>query len=265
METVSFTRKGVIDHADSFGGTGRYGQGDVQWMTAGSGIQHAEMYPLLDETGPNPLDFFQIWLNLPAADKLADPHLKMFWREELPTTILKDDAGHSTEVTVVAGVFHDIQPLTPPPTSWAARSDAELAIWQFVAEPTSQSSLPPTLHRQTVRTLYVFDGSIEIDGKTLDAPIGAVLRAHTPVTVSAGPNGTQAIILQGRPIDEPVAMGGPFVMNTQQEIQQAYRYYHATGFGGWPWTTTEPVHPRSTPRFARRLDGATEYPEGNHR
>ena len=84
FETVTFVRNGAVDHSDSLGATARYGVGDVQWLTAGRGIQHAEMFPLRDRSGPNPLDLFQIWLNLPAADKMVEPYFTMFWREELP-------------------------------------------------------------------------------------------------------------------------------------------------------------------------------------
>jgi redox-sensitive bicupin YhaK (pirin superfamily) len=116
---------------------------------------------------------------------------------------------------------------------------------------------------ETVRTLYVFEGSVEIGGRVLEGPIGALLRSDEPVVVAAGADGAEALILQARPISEPVAMGGPFVMNSQVEIEQAYRDFHETGFGGWPWSSPDPVHPRSTPRFARRPDGRTEYPEGD--
>jgi redox-sensitive bicupin YhaK (pirin superfamily) len=263
FETVTFVRAGAVDHSDSLGATARYGAGDVQWLTAGSGIQHAEMFPLRHEGAPNTLDLFQIWLNLPAADKMVDPYFTMFWREDLPGTVLKDGAGQSTVVMVVAGAFGDIRPLPSPPDSWASKSEAEVAIWQFVAEPASEWVLPPTAQDDTVRTLYVFGGSVEIGGRALEAPRGAVLRSDSPVVAKAGRDGAEAVVLQGRPIGEPVAMGGPFVMNTRTEIDEAYRDYHRTGFGGWPWPTAEPVHPRSAPRFAHRPDGRREYPEGD--
>jgi redox-sensitive bicupin YhaK (pirin superfamily) len=265
FETVTFVRNGAVDHSDSLGATARYGVGDVQWLTAGRGIQHAEMFPLRDRSGPNPLDLFQIWLNLPATDKMVEPYFTMFWREELPTTVVKDEAGRSTEVTVVAGAFEDIRPLAVPPSSWASREEAEVAIWQFVAEPSSEWTLPPAVEAETVRTLYVFEGSIDVGGQTLDAPIGAVLRSDVPVVVAAGDDGAAALVLQGRPIGEPVAMGGPFVMNTRAEVEQASRDYQCTGFGGWPWPSADPVHPRSAPRFALHPGGRMEHPENDER
>jgi redox-sensitive bicupin YhaK (pirin superfamily) len=261
FETVTVVRRGTVDHSDSLGATARYGAGDVQWLTAGRGIQHAEMFPLLDQETSNPAELFQIWLNLPAADKITDPSFTMLWGEDVPRAVRKDDAGRATEVTVVAGAFEDVRPLPAPPDSWASTGDAELAIWLSVSEPSAQWTLPPTASPETIRTLYVFDGSVGIGGRTLEAPVGAVLGSHAPVTVTAGTDGAQALILQSRPIGEPVAAGGPFVMNTTVELEEADRDYRRTGFGGWPWTATDPVHPRSTPRFARHPDGRTEYPE----
>ena len=261
FETVTISRQGTIDHSDSLGATARYGAGDVQWLTAGSGIQHAEMFPLLDQSGPNTNELFQIWLNLPASDKMVDPYFTMFWHEDLPRTVLKDDKGHATEVIVVAGAFGDIPPLAPPPESWASKEAADLAIWQFAAEPESEWTLPTAASSETQRMLYVYEGSVMIEGGLLEAPVAVRLRSEAAVVLSAGSHGVSALVLQGRPIGEPVAMGGPFVMNSQPEIEEAYRDYHRTGFGGWPWSNADPVHPRSTPRFARHPDGRTEFPE----
>src|SRR6185436_16983419 len=84
FETVTFVRAGFIDHSDSLGATARFGRGDVQWLTAGAGIVHSEMFPLLDPNGPNTLELFQIWLNLPAKNKMADPYFTMLWDENVP-------------------------------------------------------------------------------------------------------------------------------------------------------------------------------------
>src|SRR4051794_37183168 len=85
FETVTVVRRGFVDHSDSLGATARYGAGDTQWLTAGAGIVHAEMFPLVEREAPNPLELFQIWLNLPSVDKFATPHFAMLWREGTPT------------------------------------------------------------------------------------------------------------------------------------------------------------------------------------
>src|SRR5450432_200713 len=104
FETVTIARRGYIDHADSLGAAARFGRGDVQWLTAGGGIVHSEMFPLLDQNGPNPVELFQIWLNLPAADKLVAPHFTMLWARDIPRVTIDDD-GRKTDVTIVAGTL----------------------------------------------------------------------------------------------------------------------------------------------------------------
>ena len=91
-----------------------------------------------------------------------------------------------------------------------------------------------------------------------------MLRCDEPVLVTGGPYGAEALVLQGRPIAEPVAQYGPFVMNDEAGIRQAFTDYRRTGFGGWPWPTDDPVHPREAGRFARHADGRLEVPSGEH-
>ncbi len=129
FETVTIVLEGMVDHADSMGAAGRYGNGDVQWMTAGAGIQHCEMFPLIHEERDNPLELFQIWLNLPASDKFVEPYYKMLWKEDIPVHRVEDKDGRSTEITVVAGSIGDVAAPPPTPDSWAARTENEVAIW----------------------------------------------------------------------------------------------------------------------------------------
>jgi redox-sensitive bicupin YhaK (pirin superfamily) len=264
FETVTYVRKGVIDHADSMGATARFGRGDVQWITAGAGIQHCEMFPLLDSAGPNPLELFQIWLNLPAADKLVDPYFTMFWDSRIPRQQLVDTHGRPTEVTVIAGRLGDAVPPSPPPDSWASKVDSEIAIWHLVLSPGAAVELPVT-SEGVIRSLYVFEGgSINVDGSG-DGPgtvVGrdnaAVTAAHVPLTVTDSGVGSEVMVLQGRPIGEPVAQQGPFVMNTRAELVQAVDDFRATGFGGWPWHSPDPDHGPDRGRFAIHADGRLE-------
>ena len=110
FETVTVVRQGLLDHADSMGAAARYGEGDVQWLTAGAGIQHAEMFPLLRQDADNPVELFQIWLNLPSKDKFAKPHFSMFWNNEVPT-LVNEQPG--VEMTLVAGRLGEAVPPKP--------------------------------------------------------------------------------------------------------------------------------------------------------
>jgi redox-sensitive bicupin YhaK (pirin superfamily) len=258
FETVTIIRKGIIDHSDSLGAAARFGRGDVQWLTAGKGIVHAEMFPLLSKDQPNPLELFQIWLNLPRQDKLVEPHFTMLWDAAIPRHVARDQAGRTTEISIYAGRLGDQAAPPPPPHSWAARPESDVAIWSITMSPGAQWTLPPAA-AGTNRTLYLFGGSdVGIDGHTLPARHGAALRPDAPAPLQAGERGADLLLLQGRPIGEPVAQYGPFVMNTRAEIQQAFADYQSTQFGGWPWPSDAPVHGREQERFARRPDGAVE-------
>jgi redox-sensitive bicupin YhaK (pirin superfamily) len=262
FETVTFVRQGIIDHADSLGAAARFGRGDVQWLTAGRGIVHSEMFPLLDAERPNPLELFQIWLNLPAADKLVDPHFTMFWDRDIPRHVVTDDAGRTTVVTVIAGALDGDVPLSPPPSSWASRPDADVAIWHLHLDPGAQWTMPGAPDGDIGRVLYVFEGDgMRVDDVDVPNDTGVVLRPDADVPLVAGSAPVEALLLQGRPIGEPVTQYGPFVMNTKAEIQQAFDDYRRTQFGGWPWPDEAPTHGRTRGRFARHADGTVEAVE----
>jgi hypothetical protein len=254
FETVTLARSGFIDHSDSLGATARFGRGDAQWMTAGRGIVHAEMFPLLDPAGPNPLELFQIWLNLPNADKLVEPHFAMIWSEGIPT---RDFDG--AEVTAIAGRLDDAEPPPPPPRSWAARPDSDVAIWTIRLAPGARYELPAAAPGSN-RALYFFRGrALTIAGRAVPPGHGARLRADAPAELVNGPEESELLLLQGRPIGEPVVHYGPFVMSSPEEIQRAFMDYRRTQFGGWPWPSDAPVHPRDAGRFARHADGRVEH------
>ncbi len=258
FETVTFVRRGLIDHSDSLGATARFGRGDVQWLTAGAGIVHCEMFPLVDTRGPNTTELFQIWLNLPAEDKMVEPYFTMLWDEDIPRLALTDDEGRQGELTVIAGPIDGTRPLPAPPDSYASRPGADVAIWHLVLDPSARWVVPPASSADVVRTLYVFEGTLSVGGHTVDASTGVVVHPDEPVAVAAGPVGAEVLVLQGRPIGEPVAQYGPFVMNDRAGIEQAITDYQTTGFGGWPWPTDDPVQPRHAGRFARHADGRLE-------
>ncbi len=262
FETVTVVRKGLIDHADSLGAAARFGQGDAQWLTAGGGVVHSEMFPLLRTGQPNPLELFQIWLNLPARNKMAQPHFTMFWSQDIPSLRSTDSAGRHTDVATVAGALANAgAPLPPPPDSWAAQPEADVAIWTVRMDPGARWTLPAAVGPQTRRTLYLFKGGpASVGGQDVTGPAAITLQADAAVELANDDAETEFLLLQGRPLGEPVAQYGPFVMNTQAEIMQAMQDYRRTQFGGWPWPDSAPVHPAEALRFARHPDGREEAP-----
>lgn len=258
FETVTIVTKGLVDHSDSLGAAGRFGFGDVQWMTAGKGVQHCEMFPLLSKEKENPLELFQIWLNLPKAKKFAEPHFAMLWSDTIPTFTATDEKGKTTQVRVIAGKIGNIKAPDPAPNSWAADTNNEVAIWTMTLEPGAQWKLP-SASTFVNRSLYFYDGtSIQIAEKNFTSHQAIELLADQEVVIKNGNTVSHLLLLQGRPINEPVVQHGPFVMNTQAEIQQAMAEYRQTEFGGWPWSSSEHVHPREKSRFAKYPDGVEE-------
>lgn len=259
FETVTLARRGYIDHSDSLGATARFGKGDAQWMTAGAGVVHAEMFPLIERERPNPTELFQIWLNLPRADKLVPPHFAMLWSHTIPRHEHLDAAGRRTEVVLVAGALGDLRAPAPPPSSWAARPESDVAIWTILMAPGATWTLPPASAGAN-RTLYFFRGSsIRVGGHAVSRHLGLRLRADAEAELVNGPEESELLLLQGRPIGEPVVQHGPFVMNAPGEIQQAILDFRRTEFGGWPWPSDGPVHARDRGRFAVHADGRVEH------
>lgn len=260
FETVTVVRRGLVDHSDSLGATARYGNGDVQWMTAGQGIVHAEMFPLVARDRDNPLELFQIWINLPAKHKMVDAHFTMLWKEQIPVVKRIDADGRSVEITLSAGTFDGVSAPPPAPNSWAADPANELGIWQIRMDAGASLALPPASPGVN-RTLYVFRGNgLLIGDRKVDNGHMVVVRGDRPALLQNGFEPSEIVVLQGRPIAEPVAHYGPFVMNTRGELEQAFADYRRTQFGGWPWDRDDPVHAATDERFAKRPDGTVERP-----
>jgi redox-sensitive bicupin YhaK (pirin superfamily) len=255
FETITILSKGVVDHADSLGNSARFGQGDVQWLTAGRGIVHSEMFPLLNQLGPNPLELFQIWLNLPARSKMVEPHFKMFWAENIPVHKPNGNDG-SVEVRCIVGTSDLANPTLPPAPpfgSWAAEQSADMAIWTIKMAPGAMWTLPTSSGRQTRRQLFFYKGeSMTIDGTCVEADSAIEVRCSEKLQLVNGSRQSEVVMLQGRPIGEPIVQNGPFVMNSNREIEQAYDDFQSTRFGSWDWPRFDPVHQREKSRFESR-------------
>lgn len=268
FETVTVVRRGIIDHHDSMGASGRFGEGgDVQWMTAGRGISHSEMFPLLNTEASNPLELFQIWLNLPRASKMAEPHFTMLWSEDIPTvTRPSDDGGTgSVRLTLVTGrgfLGDEVESKMPrpPPNSWAS-GDNDVGIMMVSLPQGAAYELPPARGGDsTNRMLYFFEGNgLFVDGHLFSAHSHVHVKAGAAVVLKSPQDGpAQVLVLQGKPIGEPVVQHGPFVGNERADIIKAFEDYQRDEFGGWPHAGDAPVHDRSRKRFAQHPDGTLE-------
>lgn len=268
FETITVTRRGWIDHTDSLGNAGRFGGGDVQWMTAGRGINHAEMFPLLEQSGENVLELFQIWINLPRRSKMVEPSFKMLWAESLATEAPETAAsstGAGAEVRLVAGELPGFPPPpAPPPDSYASDPSSDVLVATVRLEPGASWTLPryggdgpiEGLHRNAY--LYT-DAAATVAGRRVPGRRRLRLKPDADAAFAADAGSpVEVLVLQGRDLGEPVVQHGPFVGNNREDIATAFKDYQRTGFGGWPWPSDALAHSRERPRFAQYADGQLE-------
>ena len=259
FETVTIVLNGLVDHFDSKGSSGRYGNGDVQWLTTGSGCQHSEMFPLLNQDKGNPAELFQIWLNLPTKDKFAEPAYKMLWSEEIPRIQIASPNNKSATISIISGSFQKTNSLSPCASSWANDKKNHVGIFLIHMEAEAVLKLP-SISKTLLRNLYFYEGKdvISIEGELIQSSNRVKLSGNEDVVITNGSSESYLLLLEGEPIGEPVVQYGPFVMTTEIEIREAFAEYRSTQFGGWPWDRTDPVHERTEGRIARHADGTVE-------
>ena len=234
IETITYVLAGTVDHGDSLGNKGTLGAGDVQWMTAGSGILHQEM-PKGDPRGA--MHGFQLWANLPASKKMIDPRYQDVPSAEIPEVV--DDDG--TRVRVICGSFWG----KSGPVEGIAADPRYLDLF---VPPGRRKTLPVETTRHAFA--YVFEGSgtfrdssdpVAVRTEKVGVPVlNAVDEVGNrslvlfdngdEVTVQAGEEGIRFLLVSGQPLEEPVAWQGPIVMNTQEELREAYAELRAGTF-----------------------------------
>ena len=254
FETITIVRKGFADHADSLGAAGRYGEGDVQWMTAGAGVQHSEMFPLLHQDQDNTLELFQIWLNLPKINKMVAPDFKMLWSENIPR--IKED---KVEVSIISGEYGGTHFYQAPKNSWAADPNHQVNI--LLVKMEQGASFKYQKKKNINRSIYFFNSThVTLNGESIRGKEALFLDADADILITANEN-SEFVILEGQPIGEPIVQHGPFVMNSREEIMQTIRDYQLTQFGGWKWQREDMIHGPGTERFAKYPDGRIERPK----
>lgn len=219
FETVTIVYDGEVEHRDSTGAGGKIGPGDVQWMTAASGILHQEFHSGEYTRTGGPFEMVQLWVNLPAADKMAAPRYQTLLNQDIPNVALPGGAG---QVRVIAGEYHGHR--------GPAQTHTPMNVWDVRLNPgqTSHFELPEG-HTLAV---VVLRGTVQINGGQIarEEQFALLERTGTRLVLEAN-NEARLLLLGGEPIDEPIVGHGPFVMNTVDEIQQAFMDFHSGRFG----------------------------------
>ncbi|MEW8692617.1 MAG: pirin family protein [Candidatus Thiodiazotropha endolucinida] len=213
FETVTYLLAGQVEHRDNAGHTGLLETGGVQWMTAGRGVIHSEMPQQQDGL----LSGFQLWVNLPAGEKMIDPRYQEFDRQAIPLEVRSD----GVEVRVVAGQ-------TSRQTRGPVRELVTPALFYDITLPAGtrfEESLPETYNS----FVYLIEGTVSIDGIDLEVNSLAVLDQGDSVEIIAQ-EPSRFLLVAGQPLHEPIARRGPFVMNSEAELQQAFNDYQEGRF-----------------------------------
>jgi quercetin 2,3-dioxygenase len=219
FETVTIVYDGEVTHRDSTGQGGTIGPGDVQWMTAGSGILHEEFHSLAFTRSGGPFRMVQLWVNLPAADKMSRPRYQSILSNQIPSVTIADGAGH---VRVIAGDFKGHQ--------GPAHTFTPVNVWD-VRLNSGASTVLPALEGHTTM-LVVLSGRVTVNRsqEATEAEVVILNRKGAAFAVHAMSE-AMLLVLSGAPIDEPIAGHGPFVMNTEAEIRQAFTDFNSGRFG----------------------------------
>jgi hypothetical protein len=205
IETVTYLINGRMDHEDSLGNKGSIMAGDCQWMTAGSGILHQEM-PIASDR----MLGAQLWINLPQKDKMTDPAYRDIKAEKIP--LVKDENG---EVRIISGSFKG--------TKGAMQADYVKATYLDINVFPDKSMTIPTIDIENVFA-YLVDGDAEFGEKqtSISSHTGILFNKGEQIIIKAGKNGLRMLLLSGKALDEPIAWGGPIVMNTREELDHAF-------------------------------------------
>ncbi|KAI2671975.1 pirin family protein [Pseudomonas sp. TNT3] len=219
FETVTIVYKGEVEHRDSTGSGGKIGPGDVQWMTAASGILHEEFHSEAFAKSGGTLEMVQLWVNLPAKDKMADAGYQTILDSDIPSIPLKDNAG---SLRLIAGEFDGH---TGP-----SRTFTPIDVWDLRLNGGKLLTLD--LHEGRNTALVVLRGTVQVNGLELvrEGQLALFERNGHQLTLEAN-NDAVVLLLSGEPIDEPIVGHGPFVMNSEQEIQQAFTDFQSGRFG----------------------------------
>jgi len=231
FETVTVVYEGEVEHRDSTGAGGKIGPGDVQWMTAGAGILHEEFHSEAFTRRGGNLHMVQLWVNLPAKDKMTTPSYQTLLNKDIPVVALPGEAG---SLRVIAGEFGGRR--------GAARTFSPVDVWDVRLEQGRNATF--NFKEGNTVALVILRGNVQINGGDIVREGQFVLmdREAGDVLLEAGGVDASFLVLSGEPLDEPIAGYGPFVMNTNEEIEQAIRDFNSGQFGRIPPRTLDSAH-----------------------
>jgi hypothetical protein len=255
-ETVTIAEKGFVDHFDTEGNHGRYGNGDVQWTLASSRYEHCEMYPLLDQENDNPVHITQIMINLPLDGKNRPNHVNNVWSGSVP--VFEEEWG---TLTLYCGEYGGKSIYSPNPGSWAAPENM-VRIMKAVIRPGGELSLDRAADGIDRNVYFVSGSEADLDGTVVKPNLRFKMKRSTALRIRNGGAESEFWILEGRPIGEKQAAFGPVILKDLDEVRRSMDEIRIKEFQEWPWGVMDVTNPIEMGRELHREDGSVERPEG---
>ena len=254
-ETLTLPMLGWIDHFDSTGSNGRYGFGDVQWVSAPAMFQHSEMYPLVNQDSRNPNDITQIFVNLPLEEKnIEEPSVNTVWKENIP--IVK---GEKSRTMVICGEYGGKSIYSPSTHTWA-RKENSVRILRTDLEAGGSFVLDPA-PEDVNRNVYLLNGKgVTILGEPVKEYCKVKIDPTKEVEIKTSDVPAVVWVLEGKPIGQKMASFGPITLSTEQEVRESLNVLRRTEFESWPWDLVDKANPVDSGRFLRRADGTVVVP-----
>ena len=253
-ETVTLAEKGFVDHHDTEGVQGRFGFGDVQWVSASSRYEHNEMYPLTEQEDRNPNDITQIFVNLPLELKNRENTVTTVWREDVPVV-----EGDGWTAKIICGCFDGRRAYSPSSNTWA---DGEhgVRIVRFSIEPGSGLTIDPARDGANRNLYLITPGSARVMGVDVKGSSRVKILENGDVDVVNGPMHSVIWLLEGVPIKQKMSMYGPVCLETLSEVRAGLDEIRRKEYHEWPWQYVDQAQPLGTERYIRYPDGTESRP-----
>lgn len=253
-ETITIAEKGMVDHFDTEGNNGRFGNGDVQWTLATSKFEHNEMYPLIDQENENPVHITQIMINIPLDRKNKGNHVNNVWSESIPVF-----SENGCEVTLYCGEYGGKSLYSPNPGSWAAPENS-VRIMKVLLEPDASFQLPKVPEGVGRNVFFVAGDKANMDGTEISPNLRYKMLPGTELNIRNGSSPSEFWVLEGKPIGEKQAAFGPVILGDLKEVRAAMDDIRIHEFQEWKWGVMDVTNPIEMGRELHRPDGTVERP-----